>query len=654
MIYIKRVLALVLVIVGTPVSSSPVFAQSKELSVIVRFRTALDPAKVVVPGLPQALARARLKLALQTDSQTVQASARSLLRSRSVNDVAELWLINGLCVTAPIDVISDLLQLPEVQSVTLDEVVNAPVSSVAAGAAAAWNVEMIGAAKLWSAGINGQGTVVAVLDTGVDAYHPDLKARWRGGANSWFDPHGQHSLPFDANGHGTQVAGLIVGGSSSGTAVGVAPGAQWIAAKIFNDSGYSTYAAIHQAFQWLLDPDGQPSTDDAPDVVNNSWQAGSSSGCIFEFQPDIQALKAAGIAVVFGAGNQGPRRYTSTSPANNVGAFAVGAVDSTQTIALFSSRGPGACDPTGAVFPAVVAPGVAVRTTDRTFEGVFPNSYVTVNGTSFASPQIAGAMALLKADTPTATVDQLERVLRESAADLGTAGPDDSYGYGLVNLDSARLLLRTLPPEGPSDPPPTPEPPPPPPPNAPPVANHDSAATQANTAVRINVLANDTDPEGTALTAELAALPSYGRVVKNVDQTFTYAPAAGITTDQFTYRAKDAAGAVSNIATVTVTVQLPVVAPPIAVDDSAVVRRNSEVVINVLGNDIAGTGTIEPATVTIVSASAQSATVYSVGDGTIFYAAPKNFRGIDTFSYTVKNIGSAASNAATVRITIVR
>ena len=107
-------------------------------------------------------------------------------------------------------------------------------------------------------GVRGQGVVIASMDTGVDATHPDLSATWRGGGNSWFDPNGQHATPTDVSGHGTQTMGVMVGRSVGGSAIGMAPDARWIAVKIFNDRGVTTTTMIHRGFQWLLDPDGEP------------------------------------------------------------------------------------------------------------------------------------------------------------------------------------------------------------------------------------------------------------------------------------------------------------------------------------------------------------------------------------------------------------
>jgi len=127
-------------------------------------------------------------------------------------------------------------------------------------------------------------------------------------------------------------------------------------------------------------------TDDVPDVVNSSWGFPNLAGqCYLEFENDLKVLKAAGIAVVFSAGNQGT--LGSVSPADNASGFAVGAVDSALNVASTSSRGPSACD--GSLFPELVAPGVGVRAADLTLGGYAQNPYATLSGTSFAAPHVA-------------------------------------------------------------------------------------------------------------------------------------------------------------------------------------------------------------------------------------------------------------------------
>jgi bacillopeptidase F len=227
--------------------------------------------------------------------------------------------------------------------------------------------------------------------------------------------------------------GIMVGGSAGGTTVGVAPGAKWIAAKIFDDAGLTTESAVHRALQWVIDPDGNPATDDAPDVVNNSWDISAEDTCNSAFQGDIDALRAADIAVVFSAGNYGPGASTSVSPANTHNVLSVGAVDDSQQVALFSSRGPSACD--GELFPKLVAPGVGVLTTDLSLGGM--PVYVLVEGTSFAAPHVSGAIALMRGAAPFASVDEIESALTTTARDLGNSGPDQDSGYGLIDVAAA-------------------------------------------------------------------------------------------------------------------------------------------------------------------------------------------------------------------------
>ena len=418
-----------------------------DVAVIVQFADQVDLDAFRGRGEGRGARLAALLSALRTQADASQKTAVQLLQAGGARRIVELWSINALAATAGPDVIRNLAALPEVESITLDATLAAPSPQPAAAVAPEWNLNAVGVPTLWGQGLTGAGTVVAGMDTGVDVLHPDLAGRWRGGANSWYDPNGEHATPYDRSGHGTQTLSVAVGGEAGGSAIGVAPGAQWIAVKIFNDAGVAELSDIHQGFQWLLDPDGNPVTADTPDVVNSSWGFPDLAGqCYLEFENDLKVLKAAGIAVVFSAGNQGAggQPSTSVSPGNNPSGFAVGAVDSSLAVASTSSRGPSACD--GSVFPEVVAPGVGVKTADLTLGGYSPNSYATLNGTSFAAPHVAGTMALLRQAKPDATVAQLEQAVTAGATDLGTAGPDNTSGYGLLNAPGAQQWLATAPP----------------------------------------------------------------------------------------------------------------------------------------------------------------------------------------------------------------
>lgn len=376
--------------------------------------------------------------ALQGMANATQNRIKALLQSRTtegkVDQFESYWIFNGLVVTATADVIAELAALPEVDTITPNTSIQGLASQTAESPPEP-NIALIEADGMWSLGFQGQGIVVANMDTGVDVTHPDLSAQWRGGSNSWFDPNGEHpDTPIDFNGHGTWTMGAMVGRDAGGTAIGVAPAAQWIAVKIFNDSGSATAAGIHAGFQWLLDPDGDPATPDTPNVVNNSWTFQSPT-CNLEFQPDLVALRAVGIVPVFAAGNFGPNAGTSTSPANYPEAFAVGGTDNNDSIYTYSSRGPSACGEANTIYPEIVVPGVNIHTTD------LYSLYTYATGTSLAAPQAAGGLALLLSSDPNLTVTEQESALLNSAVDLGDLGPDNNFGTGRLDILAAYQWL---------------------------------------------------------------------------------------------------------------------------------------------------------------------------------------------------------------------
>jgi len=410
----------------------------REVPFIAQFSDQVDLSAFPGQGGGVGMQLAALLWALRNQADASQQTAVELLQASGAKDIIQLWAINALAATTTPDVIMELATLEEIQILKLDATMAAPAPELAVESDLEWNLNAVRALELWQFGYTGAGVVVAGMDTGVDVAHPDLSYNWRGGSNSWFDPNGEHDTPYDVAGHGTQTMGLLVGGNEGGSYIGVAPGAQWIAVKIFNDAGLATLSGIHQGFQWLLDPDGNPATDDAPDVVNNSWGFPDQvNQCYLEFEPDLEVLKTAGIAVVFSAGNEGS--LGSVSPADNPEGFGVGSIDASLSVSADSSRGPSACD--GSFFPEVVAPGVNVRTADLTFGGLFPDSYVNVSGTSYAAPHVAGTMALLRQVNPGASVVELEQAVLGGAFDLGVTGPDNESGYGLVDAVEAYNLL---------------------------------------------------------------------------------------------------------------------------------------------------------------------------------------------------------------------
>lgn len=624
--FVVRLLLFFLLAAGGLAPGGARAAPPGQATVVVTLRERADLA--ALRTLPRAERRRAILDGLRSLSARSQLGLRVLLAVRraqgQVSAVTPLWISNALSVTATPAVIQELAAHPAVLTVAPDEVPVIP--SATAASPTGWNVTAVDAPALWGGGLSGQGVVVASLDTGVDVYHPDLATRWRGGSNSWFDPYGQHPSPYDPSGHGTWTMGLMVGGDASGATIGVAPDARWISAKIFDDSGRATATAIHQAFQWILDPDGDPATDDAPQVVNNSWSYGLP-GCNLEFQRDLQALVAAGIAPVFASGNFGPYPDTSTSPANYPEAISVGAVTSSDTIYSSSSRGPSRC--TGATYPSVVAPGVGVTTTD-----LF-SFYTTVSGSSVATPHVSGVLALLVEAYPDEPVERLALALQRSAWDLGSAGPDNTFGSGLV---AARTAFDDLA----AAPPPTP-----------PSATGDAYAAVAGTPLSMaapGVLANDTSPSGAPLTAVLVTTPAHGTLTLRADGGFDYTGAVGYAgPDGFSYQASD--GTLSSAAAAVALDVAPPPSPPVAGDDAYSVVGGSSATFGapgVLANDSDPAG--RPLTASLVSSTTHGQLLFQA-DGGFSYTPSAGYAGADGFSYLASN-GSVQSTVATVSITV--
>jgi subtilisin family serine protease len=239
-----------------------------DVTVIVRMRDRASLAAARNESTPAGRQRAVI-VALRSTATKAQRSLRRFLDvGRVVGTVASyqpLWILDAVSVTATPEVINRIAARSDVEAISPDSIGIVPTGTHSAPPEP--NVAQIGAPAAWAQGHDGEGVVVASLDSGVDAAHPDLASAYRGGPGAWFDPYGQHpTVPFDPTGHGTATMGVIVGGGAAGTTIGVAPGATWIAARVFDDSGNATATAVHAALQWALDPDGDVSTADAPAV----------------------------------------------------------------------------------------------------------------------------------------------------------------------------------------------------------------------------------------------------------------------------------------------------------------------------------------------------------------------------------------------------
>ncbi|MFY1704627.1 S8 family serine peptidase [Micromonospora sp. WMMA1923] len=302
-----------------------------------------------------------------------------------------------------------------------------------APAGPAWNISLIGADRVWSEfGVTGAGVVVGSSDSGVDGAHPALSAGFRGGDDSWYDPWAGTPAPTDRSGHGTHTLGSAVGRSG----IGVAPDARWTGCVNLNRN-LGSPARYLDCLQFMLAPfpvggdpfrDGRPAR--APDVLTNSWGCPPIEGCDPGLlRPATAALEAAGIFVVAAAGNTGPSCGSiEDPPATYPDVLTVGAVDRQRQVTIFSSRGPAAG---GAAKPDLVAPGAGV------LSAMPGGGYATLDGTSMATPQVAGVVALMWSANPdlVGDVDRTRQLLRDTAT---PARPDpDQPAGGCPGADRA-------------------------------------------------------------------------------------------------------------------------------------------------------------------------------------------------------------------------
>ncbi|MFA0752860.1 MAG: hypothetical protein IMHGJWDQ_000624 [Candidatus Fervidibacter sp.] len=393
--------------------------------------------------------------------QTAERSQRELLplledwrKQGEVRRYRRFWIINAIAVEGTERVFDALSQHPAVAAIRPSFPIPAPrpipSTRIVVQQNYTWGLRKIRVPEAWQTfQVQGEGVVVGVIDTGIDPNHPDLQGKLRP-VNGWFDALNGQPTPYDDIGHGTHVAGTIAGGNASGVHIGVAPRATLIVARALGGSG-GTFESVTAAMQWVMDPDGDPNTDDGADVVNNSWRTiGSNSpNMIAEWRDILNAWIAARIFPAFSIGNEGPNPRTTGSPGDYPMAFGVGATDSDDQIADFSSRGPVFWEGIGDIVkPDVSAPGVDI------LSSVPDGGYEHWDGTSMACPHVAGTVALmLSLAIKNRVIDQvdvdfLKRALEQTAVDLGPPGKDNDYGSGRIDAFEALRRIPSPPPVG--------------------------------------------------------------------------------------------------------------------------------------------------------------------------------------------------------------
>lgn len=277
---------------------------------------------------------------------------------------------------------------------------------------AQWALNRLDAEALW-AQQPGDGVTVAVLDTGVDAAHPDLTGVVLPGTDL-VSPGGDGRT--DANGHGTHVAGIIaaVANNGLGTA-GLAQGVRILPVRVLDDTGAGWASDIAKGIIWATDHGAAVINLSLGDHVKDDVTAAA-----------VQYAEDHDVVVVAAAGNDRANGDAVTYPAAYPGVLGVAATDSQDAVASFSETGG---------FVDVAAPGVDIASTYP------PSTYVYLSGTSMAAPFVSATAALMKAADPHLSPAQAAAAVESTATDLGPAGRDDASGYGLVDPAAALCAL---------------------------------------------------------------------------------------------------------------------------------------------------------------------------------------------------------------------
>ncbi|MCF1600023.1 S8 family peptidase [Streptomyces muensis] len=285
------------------------------------------------------------------------------------------------------------------------------------------STRQVHAPEAWAAGHDGKGTEVAVLDTGVDAAHPDLKGRIAASKNFTDSPDAD-----DHDGHGTHTTSTVggTGAASDGRKKGVAPGADLLNAKVLNDYGYGETSWIIAGMQWAV--------DQGADVVSMSLGNPARTDCTDPMARATEELARTSENTLFviAAGNTGPGTNTVSSPGCAPSVLTVGAVDRADSTASFSSRGPVYGSHT--LKPEITAPGVGISAAKAGGRGVY--AYQSMSGTSMATPHVAGAAAVVKQRHPDWSAQRIKAAL-VSSAEADTPGDARETGAGRLDVHAA-------------------------------------------------------------------------------------------------------------------------------------------------------------------------------------------------------------------------
>lgn len=426
--------------------------------------------KTQLASLDRIQRRELIKNELKAFSQTAQADVVNYLESKSYFNEAEIihrfWIANVITCMASESVIYELAMRTDVARIDIDEernlLMNEPSSApdqIKGTDEIAYNVSQVNAPDVWALGFTGEGVIVSVIDTGVNYNHDDLvNQMWDDPSfpNHGWDFYNNDNDPMDDHSHGTHCAGTVAGDGSAGSQTGMAPDAQIMALKVLSNSGNGLESNVWEAIEFTVDHGG--------DIISMSlgWPH-SSNPDRATWRTTLDNALAAGVIAAIAAGNEDgnindpddvrtpgdcppPWLHPDQTLQGGISAVVcVGATDSNDNIASFSSRGPSeweSIDPyfdypfnpeMGLIRPDVSAPGVNVKSCDYSNT----SGYSFKSGTSMATPGTAGVMALLLSKNINLTPEEITIALETTAIDLGTPGKDNVFGSGRIDAFEA-------------------------------------------------------------------------------------------------------------------------------------------------------------------------------------------------------------------------
>ncbi len=429
-----------------------------------------------------------LKEYTQDKQSDLLTELQSFSKDQSVQNIKSLWIANVISCSATPAVIERLAKRDDITEIDFDEprqlISTKPQSNAYIQSTTnrdsrdiTWNVTLVNADDVWDLGFTGDGALVSVIDTGINYNHQDLDDHmWNGGLFYPFhgyDFNNNDNDPMDDHGHGTHCAGTVAGDGTAGSQTGVAPNATIMACKVLDYNGTGFESDTWDAIEFS--------------VENNADIISMSLGWMHAWNPNRSVWRttydnalSAGVIASVAAANSGNDTWSYPIPDNvatpgdcpppwlhpdqtitgGVSAVVcVGATNSNDVIAGFSSRGPVTWESIsgfydypynpeiGLIRPDVTAPGVNITSLSHYSNTGYQYGW---DGTSMATPCVAGVMALMVSKEPTITPEQMSQILEETAIHLGSSGKNNLYGSGRVNAFDAVNAVELAPEETPT------------------------------------------------------------------------------------------------------------------------------------------------------------------------------------------------------------